>query len=59
MHIVQFSDMLVSACLFRHLNVVFKTREGGFYHIYFYYIIILIMMNNYIKNTNEDDFYQI
>ena len=23
------------------------------------YIIILIRMNNYIKNTNEDDFYQI
>ena len=23
------------------------------------YIIIPIRMNNYIKNTNEDDFYQI
>jgi hypothetical protein len=23
------------------------------------YIIILIRMNNYIKNTNEDEFYQI
>jgi hypothetical protein len=23
------------------------------------YIIILIWMKNYIKNTNEDDFYQI
>ena len=23
------------------------------------YIIILIWMNNYIKNTNEGDFYQI
>jgi hypothetical protein len=24
-----------------------------------HYIIILIRMNNYIKNTNEDEFYQI
>jgi hypothetical protein len=23
------------------------------------YIIILIRMNNYIKNTNEDEFYQV
>jgi hypothetical protein len=62
------SKARVSACMY--FLVSDKTRQRVFRNSLKYdykrilirmnnYIIILIRMNNYIKNTNEDEFYQI
>jgi hypothetical protein len=49
-------------CLIKHDNSVLSSLNYDYKRILIRmnnYIIIPIRMNNYIKNTNEDEFYQI